>query len=58
MKTTIFIKLCHVIVINISVTISEVDVLFFCVKVLRPRQPIVVMSSTVSLPNHTYTGQA
>ena len=47
MKTTIFIKLCHVIVINISVTISEVDVLLFlfCVKVLRPRQPIVVMSS-------------
>ena len=29
-----------------------------CVEVLRPRQPNGVMSSTVSLPNHTFTGQA
>ena len=29
-----------------------------CVEVLRPSQPNGVMSSTVSLPNHTFTGQA
>ena len=33
-------------------------VCFFCVEVLRPSQPNGVMSSTVSLPNHTFTGQA
>ena len=32
--------------------------LFVCVEVLWPSQPIGVMSSTVSLPNHTFTGQA
>ena len=32
--------------------------LFVCVEVLRPSQPIGVMSSAVSLPNHTFTGQA
>ena len=32
--------------------------LFVCVEVLRPRQPNGVMSSAVSLPNHTFTGQA
>ena len=32
--------------------------LFVCVEVLRPSQPNEVMSSTVSLPNHTFTGQA
>ena len=31
---------------------------YVCVEVLRPRQPIGVMSSAVSLPNHTFTGQA
>ena len=31
---------------------------FVCVEVLRPSQPNGVMSSTVSLPYHTYTGQA
>ena len=31
---------------------------FVCVEVLRPRQPNGVMSSSVSLPNHTFTGQA
>ena len=30
----------------------------FCVEVLRPSQPNGVMSCTVSLPNHTFTGQA
>ena len=33
-------------------------VLFVCVEVLRPSQPNWVMSSVVSLPNHTFTGQA
>ena len=32
--------------------------LFVCVEVLRPSQPNGVMSSMVSLPNHTFTGQA
>ena len=31
---------------------------FVCVEVLRPGQPSGVMSSAVSLPNHTFTGQA
>ena len=31
---------------------------FFCVEVLRPSQPNGVMSSAVSLPSHTFTGQA
>ena len=35
-----------------------VKVLFVCVEVLRPCQPNGVMSSAVSLPNHTFTGQA
>ena len=30
---------------------------FVCVEVLRPSQPNGVMSSAVSLPNHTFTGQ-
>ena len=33
-------------------------VIFVCVEVLRPSQPNGVMSSMVSLPNHTYNGQA
>ena len=32
--------------------------LFVCVEVLWPSQPIGVMLSAVSLPNHTFTGQA
>ena len=35
-----------------------IDCLFVCVEVLRPSQPNGVMSSAVSLPNHTFTGQA
>ena len=31
---------------------------FVCVEVLLPNQPNVVMSSSISLPNHTCTGQA
>ena len=34
------------------------EVYFVCVEVLRPSQPNGVMSSAVSLPNHTFTGQA
>ena len=34
------------------------EFLFVCVEVLRPSQPNGVMSSAVSLPNHTFTGQA
>ena len=36
----------------------QVGFLFVCVEVLRPSQPNGVMSSAVSLPNHTFTGQA
>ena len=36
----------------------QVDFFFVCVEVLRPSQPNGVMSSAVSLPNHTFTGQA
>ena len=32
--------------------------IFVCVEVLRPSQPNGVMSSVVSLPNHTFTGLA
>ena len=31
---------------------------FFCVEILRPSQPNGVMSNAVSLPNHTFTGEA
>ena len=31
---------------------------FVCVEVLRPSEPNGVMSSVVSLPDHTFTGQA
>ena len=36
---------------------SQVQV-FVCVEVLRPSQPNRVMSSAVSLSNHTFTEQA
>ena len=39
-------------------SISSADSLFDCIEVLRPNQPNGVMSSAVSLPNHTFTGQA
>ena len=38
--------------------IEKEEVLFVCVEVLWPNQPNGVMSSAVSLPNHTFTGQA
>ena len=31
---------------------------FVCFEVLQPSQAIEVMSSAVSLPNHTFTGHA
>ena len=31
---------------------------FVCVEVLRPSQPIGIMSRVVYLPNHMFTGQA
>ena len=48
---------------NISMAFSPFTdswraVVFVCVEVLRPSQPNWVMSSVVSLPNHTFTGQA
>ena len=42
-----------------TITLYIIFVLkFVCVEVLRPSQPNGVMSSMVSLPNHTFTGQA
>ena len=38
--------------------IKLIIVCFVCVEVLGPSQPSGVMSSGVSLPNHTFTGQA
>ena len=35
-----------------------VNILFVYVEVLRPCQPNEIMSSAVSLPGHTFTGQA
>ena len=36
---------------------SQVFCLFVCVEVLWPSQPNGVMSSVVSLPNHTFMGR-
>ena len=44
----------HKWVIDISTDANR----FVCVAVLRPSQPNGVMSSAISLPNHTFTGQA
>ena len=44
--------------IMLNINESNERVLFVCVEVLRPSQPNGVMSSVVSLPNHTFTGQA
>ena len=40
------------------VILPELYCMFVCVEVLQPSQPNGVMSSAVSLPNHTFTGQA
>ena len=47
----------HGVVIR-SNTVINIKSVFVCVEVLRPSQPNGVMSSAVSLPNHTFTGQA
>ena len=39
-------------------SIAKFIIVFVCVEVLRPSQPNGVMSSMVSLPNHTFTVQA
>ena len=44
--------------IVVVVLVLAVVFLFVCVEVLRPSQPNGVMSSAVSLPSHTFTGQA
>ena len=38
--------------------LGDMILLFVCVEVLWPSQPNGVMWSAVSLPNHTFTGQA
>ena len=43
--------------IHVSVIVFLL-LLFVCVEVLQPSQHNGVMSSEVSLPNHTFTGQA
>ena len=39
-------------------TVTKIGFVCVCVEVLQPSQPNGVMSSAVSLPNHTFTGQA
>ena len=43
---------------HICFTVMFQDGFFVCVEILRPSQPNGVMSSAVSLRNHTFTGQA
>ena len=43
---------------NLVYSDKPIQVDFVCVEVLRPSQPNGVMSSVVSLPDHTFTGQA
>ena len=42
---------------EVTIPTVQFSVDFVCVEVLRPSQPNGVMSSAVSLPNHTFTGQ-
>ena len=52
-------ELLTIFVLNVHMNKSNSPLLMFvCVEVLRPSQPSGVMSSAVSLPNHTFTGQA
>ena len=44
--------------LKVIVHVIITDQCIVCVEVLRPSQPNRVMSSAVSLPNHTFTGQA
>ena len=43
---------------QLSVSGERMCTILGCVEVLRPSQPNGIMSSAVSLPNHTFTGQA
>ena len=43
---------------NVVESLWKADSQFVCVEVLGPSQPNGVMSSAVSLSNHTFTGQA
>ena len=51
-----FLKLNEIVVY--VVCLNAYDQLVFVLMFLRPSQPNGVMSSAVSLPNHTFTGQA
>ena len=53
-----FTKLFIIIIIIIIIIIFMTWLIFVRVEVLRPSQPNRIMSSAVSLPNHTFTGQA
>ena len=53
-----FTKYALLVIIQISYLKNYKETLFVCVEVLRPSQPNGAMSSAVSLPNHTFTGQA
>ena len=48
----------RVLPIMLTICLCVCYIVFVCVEVLRPSQPNGVMSSAVSLPNHTFTGQA
>ena len=43
---------------NNNIKIRVPAIILFYVEVLQPSQPNGVMLSVVSLPNHTFTGQA
>ena len=45
-------------ILDIGINSESLILWFVCVEVLRPSQANGVMSSAVSLPNHTFTGQA
>ena len=52
-------KKTHLRMLSAPVVTSALKFTFkVCVEVLRPSQPNGVMLSAVSLPNHTFTGQA
>ena len=49
----LFVRMCPYVL-----QLSAQSLWFVCVEDLRPSQPSGVMSGAVSLPNHTFTGQA
>ena len=58
-----FEKRCRKLIFKMAAVVAILDFLsthlaIVCVEVLRPSQLNGVMSSAVSLPNHTFTGQA